>query len=321
MNMDNETPQQIQTEADVILAQEQANTEQLTHEQRLEQVEQLWSDPNIHSFSLRRHSNYERDPSTGMRGALNREGIDDARVAANTWHTNLPEGASVSIFQSPSYQMAKEVTDQETGEAREVRPMRATITASLYEKELFGDQKLDRRTTDPRLGDFFETATSGEGVATFFKAVGEHYGKLTPKFWKDYVERKLHSDVRESLLNAGGKDSVGLAGNVTAWLEDTTAQQSNEESAGQKEVGLAVTHGETIYSFLHHASHYLEQSGLADPETVAAFRDFDPGYNEGMDVHVAADEVTVVVANKHVAAFKLPEFKKYLESIKDATDQ
>jgi hypothetical protein len=318
--MDNETQQPIQTEADIILEQEQARTEQLSNEQRLEQVEQLWNDPNIHSFSLRRHSNYERDPSTGMRGALNREGIDDARVAASTWHANLPDNASVSIFQSPSYQAAKEITDKDTGEAREVRPMRATITASLYEKELFGDQKLDRRTTDPRLGDFFETATSGEGVASFFKAVGEHYGKLTPKFWKDYVERTLHSDVRETLLSAGGKDSVGLAENVTEWLEETTTQQ-NEENTDQKEVGLAVTHGETIYSFLHHASQYLEQSGLTDPETVVAFRDFDPAYNEGMDVHVASDEVTVVVANKHVAAFKLPEFKKYLESIKDVPSQ
>lgn len=320
--MDNETNQPTPTEANIILEQEHARTEQqLTHEHRLQQVEHLWDDPNIHSFSFRRHSNYERDPSSGMRGALNREGIDDAKVAANTWNTNLPEGASVSIFQSPSYQMAKELVDKETGEAREVRPMRATITASLYEKELFGDQKLDRRATDARLGDFFETATSREGVATFFKAVGEHYGKLTPKFWKDYVERTLHGDVRESLLDAGGKDSVGLAKNVTEWLEETTTQNGGERTADQKEVGLAVTHGETIYSFLHHASHYLEQSDLADPETLAAFRDFDPDYNEGMDVHVADDEVTVVVANKHVAAFKLPEFKKYLESIKDAPDQ
>jgi len=319
--MSSETQQSTQAESDMLLAQEQATTEQLTHERRLEQVEQLWSDPNVHSYSLRRHSNYERDPSTGMRGALNREGIDDARAAASTWHTNLPEGSSVSIFQSPSYQTAKEITDEDTSEVHEVRPMRATITASLYEKELFGDQKLNRRTTDPRLGDFFETATSGEGVAAFFKAVREHYGKLTPKFWKDYVERTLHGDVRESLLNAGGKDSVGLAENVTEWLEETATQHSDEKSTDQKEIGLAVTHGETIYSFLHHASQFLEQSGLAGPETIAAFRDFDPGYNEGMDVHVAADEVTVVVANKHIAAFKLPEFKKYLESIKDAPGQ
>ena len=56
--MNEETPQAHQTEADIILAQEQAGIEQqITSEQRLEQVEQLWNDPNIHSFSLRRHSN------------------------------------------------------------------------------------------------------------------------------------------------------------------------------------------------------------------------------------------------------------------------
>lgn len=318
--MNEETPQLNQSEADAMLEQQQAgNREQISNEERLKRVEQLWNDTSVHSFSLRRHSNYERDPSTGMRGALNREGIGDARAAASEWHSTIPQDASKTIYQSPSYQAAKEVTDKETGESREVRPMRATITASLYEKELFGDQQVGRRKTEQRLGDFFETATSSEGVAKFFKTVGEHYGKLTPQFWKDYTERKLPDEVREAMLDAGGQDSVDLATNVVDWLEETAVPKTPEQSSGQKEIGLAVTHGETIYSFLHHASHYLEQAGLADDETVAAFGDFDPSYNEGMDVHVAADEVTVVMANKHVAAFRLPEFKEYLESTKHVT--
>lgn len=319
--MNEGTPQTNQSEADTILEQQHVGaSEQLNNGELLERVQQLWNDHSIHSFSLRRHSNYERDPSTGMRGALNREGIDDAREAASTWHSSVPENANTTIYQSPSYQVAKELTDETTGETREVRPMRATITASLYEKELFGSQEVGRRKTEQRLGDFFETATSGEGVAKFFKAVGEHYGKLTPQFWKDYTERKLPDEVREAMLDAGGQDSVDLAKNVTEWIEETAVPKTAEQTDSHKEVGLAVTHGETIYSFLHHASHYLEQAGLTDAETIAAFRDFDPSYNEGMDVHVAADEVTVVMANKHVVAFRLPEFKKYLESIKDASN-
>jgi hypothetical protein len=318
--MSEATPQINQPETDTILERQQVGAaEHLDNGELLERVRQLWNDHNIHSFSLRRHSNYERDPSTGMRGALNREGIDDARTAASTWHASVPENANTTIFQSPSYQAAKELTDEATGETREVRPMRATITASLYEKELFGSQQVGRRQTEPRLGDFFETATSGEGVSKFFKTIGEHYGKLTPQFWKDYTERNLPDEVRAAMLDAGGQDSVDLAKNVTEWIEETAAPTAAEQPDSHKEVGLAVTHGETIYSFLHHASHYLEQAGLTDAETIAAFRDFDPNYNEGMDVHVAADEVTVVMANSHAAAFKLPEFKKYLESIKDAT--
>jgi len=280
----------------------------------LKEVEGLWQDKAVNSYTIRRHSDYERIPESGMRGALNREGIDLARASAKEWVSKLPNDATVSIYQSPSYQYAKTVSNPLSGETRDVLPARATITASLYEKELYGNQKPGRRMTERRLGDFFEEATSKEGVQNFFKSLGEHYGKLTPKFWKDYVQMKIHPEVNVALLDAGGHDSLQLANNVVDWLEESS---SGDEEVESKKIGLGLTHGETIHSFLHHLSHYLESSDIADPETIEVFRNFDPHYNEGIDVHISDDKITVVVADKHAVAFPLDDFKKHLSENKE----
>lgn len=279
----------------------------LTQQEILSQVQELWQDRSVHSFTVRRHSDYERDP--GMRGALSKEGISLAREHAKTWAESLPEDSDVALYQSPSFQFAKTIKDSQSGESRDVLPMRATITASIYEKEIHGNQRPGRRITDQRLGDFFEQANSSENVQKFFKVLGQHYGKLTQEFWKDFAHRTIHPEVNKAMLEAGGHDSLQLAKNLSDWLADSSDVDNDAEA---KKVGLAVTHGETIYAFLHHLSRFLEQEGLTDADTVSALRDFDPTYNEGMDVHVSHDKTTVVVANKHAAAFPLEDYRKFL---------
>ena len=121
----------------------------------LKQVEGLWQDQSIHSYSIRRHSHYERSSASGMKGALDREGIDAARENSKRWVEKLPENAQVTIYQSPSFQHAKTIKDVAAGQNKDILPQRATITASIYEKELHGNQQPGRRVTEARLGDFF----------------------------------------------------------------------------------------------------------------------------------------------------------------------
>lgn len=276
----------------------------------LKEVEGLWQDPTIVSYSLRRHGNYERNPDSGMRGALHAEGIAEARERTQDWTSSLPDGAEVTIFESPSHMTAKHLEDPETGEQRPVNTQRARITASLYETALFGRQEPGRRVTEPLLGDFLETATTPEEVGAFYAEIGKTYGKLTPEFWEHYVRGELAPEITKALERAGGVPSQQLAANLITWLEKSPLPASNETPT--KQVGLAVTHGETIHAFLYQLSHYLEQTGQAEPEVVQAFRQHDPDYHEGMDLHVAGDQVTIVVANQHTAAVRLDDFKHFL---------
>ena len=91
------------------LVKEQADPE------AYEQIEALWNDPEIVSYSLRRHGNYERDRTSTMRGSLTPESIQEVKAHAQDWVTRLPGQTEVEIYQSPSFMPVKR-TDQKTGE-------------------------------------------------------------------------------------------------------------------------------------------------------------------------------------------------------------
>ena len=162
---------------------------------------------------------------------------------------------------------------------------------------------------------FFEKANSAHGVKDFFRNLHAHYGGLTPQFWKDFMHSQLHEEVGHALLAAGGHDSLGLANNLTEWLADTYDRKTDGTT---KNVSLGISHGESIHAFLYHLSHFLEWKELADNETLLSFRNFDPGYNEGIDIHVSPeDHVTVVLADKHAAAFTLDDYRKFIAGKKN----
>ena len=302
------------------LVKEQADPE------AYEQIEALWNDPEIVSYSLRRHGNYERDRTSTMRGSLTPESIQEVKAHAQDWVTRLPGQTEVEIYQSPSFMPVKR-TDQKTGEEKTIRPMRATITASLYEKAVFGDLKAvrtesgevvsARRVTEPRLGDFLESSTDAEGIGHFYDVLGETYKGLTSEFWDDYTHDTLDPKVAEAIKDCSGTDSMGLAKNVATFIEDTHAKASTAQDSKNKHAVLAVTHGESMRSFTYFIGKYLEHTKTANEATVDAFRNQDFSYNEGVDIHVTPDEVTIVVANKHAAALKLEDFKQYLHGLRE----
>jgi broad specificity phosphatase PhoE len=296
----------------------------------LQQVEALWNDPSIVSYSLRRHGNYERDRNSNMRGSLTPESIQEVKEHAQTWANRVPEESEVAIYQSPSFMPAKQV-NKLTGEEKVIKPMRATITASLYERAIFGNLKATkneagegvsaRRTTESRLGDFLETATSAEGVGRFYEVLGETYRGLSGEFWGDYIHDTLDPRVDEAIRNCGGKDSIGLAENVATFIEETHTDHIATKEDESKRAILAVTHGESMRAFTYFVGKYLESTHTADAETIQAFHEQDYGYNEGIDVHVTADKVTIVVANKHAAALKLNDFKEYLTQLQKEKEE
>ncbi|HCB56199.1 hypothetical protein A2239_01335 [Candidatus Uhrbacteria bacterium RIFOXYA2_FULL_40_9] len=264
---------------------------------------ELWKEPEIYTLSLRRHSKYDTDIKSPRRGSLTPEGIQMAKDAAEEWKKNLPEGTDISIFESPSYLPAGERIDPETGETHMLAPRRATITASIYEKSLFGDlapAKTDeesgmkqsvRRQKEPLIGDLMEHAKDGSKIPAFFKARGKAYGDDLPRFWHDFVTGNLPEEVEKTLKVAGGTCAKEQAQNMLTFILKTNQQPRSEK----KQAGIALSHGEPQESLLHQMDKFLEETKGMNPGLYQGMI----AHNKGMDLHMKPDGMMTIIKEGH----------------------
>ena len=285
-----------------------------TEPERGENVEALWEKEDIVTLSLRRHSKYDTERGSPRVGSLTKEGIEEARQKAKAWHERVPKGAEVEIYESPSFMVAGE---RALPEPHKVKPRRATITASTYEKEVFGrlaPAKMEkgllqsvRRKRSYLLGDFVESAKKTELIPNFFKARGKAYGSNDEKFWGDFVEGKLDPQVQEALTAFGGSSPLDLAKNMADFIAGVSG--AKKEKSEVKQIALAVTHGETMESFLFHLEKFLKEKQGFPPEAKrVAIK-----HNEGFDAHIGLDGNLVVDTGEgKILQVNLDEFKDYL---------
>lgn len=275
--------------------------------ENIEQIdpERLWENPDVITISFRRHSAYDYYGKEVPIGSLTKKGIELARVAAKDWISQIPENSNVTIYESPSYEVAGK---REFPELHDVLPRRATITASIYEKEVFGNLakstqdeetgllQSTRRKQSGLLGDFFEQADNDQEIENFFQVQEQVYGD-DKKFWEDYYRNQLDEDVEEALKKAKGSTSSDEAANVKKFI----TQIVGSKIEGKKNINLAVTHGEVMTSFL---SSVFQRLGLEVPIT-----DIEFDYNLGFDIHIKNDQLVIVIPNMQPLVINMAELK------------
>src|SRR3989338_2600154 len=291
--------------------------------------EKWWSDKGVVSLSFRRHSRYDYGGEKIPAGSLTSEGITLAREEARKWKEALPDDAKVTIFESPSFIPAGM---REKPEPHMLMPSRARQTASIYEKEVFGDlapaeegddplykMQSTRRKLASNLGDFMEHVTEEEAafIPAFFKTRKEVYGDDIGKFWEDFTAGTLEPRVQEALEKCGGDGSRELAENLAAFIREAT-DGKREDSAGvlkEKTVNLAGTHGETMESFIHYVRQFLiAEDRQGDADAISAGTDF--GYNKGFDAHVKNGELFIEGGREIVKVGDIDAFLEYLKKNK-----
>lgn len=292
-----------------------------SRERSPEEIEALWRDKEVVSLSLRRHSRYDTERGSAKVGSLTIPGIEEAKRAAKNWSEKLSKDAGVTIYESPSFLIAGE---REKPVPHKLKPRRATITASLYEKEIFGKlapAKIDeksgmlqstRRKQADLLGDPMERITTreqGAKIPVFFKTRAEIYGKDMQRFWHDFSHGRLDPRVEEALKACGGSDSLDLAANLTEFISGA----GKKESFDKKNVILGLTHGETMESFLYQLGEFLKTKGRkAEGIDETSF-----SYNEGFDIHLdGAGNLTVALPSGKNFEVNLSEFKKYIHDLR-----
>lgn len=283
--------------------------------------EVLLNNPDIISFIIRRHSN-----RTG--GVINSKGLQNAKVVAGNWAQKVKDipNAEVAFYESPSYMVT------ESGK----RPVRASITASLYEQAYTGTLAPARkgengeplpgiRTRDSRLGDLFEAGQNSDPFPAFFQAIGREYGGMTPNFWHAYITDSLPPYIQAAAQACHGWDSLRLAENMTDFLDEREKElrQKSLIPSPHKEVVLPITHGETMDAFLYHTSGFLKQKQTTErqpqedwnlsPEDLEARSIQFLSYNQGFDAHIDGQrKMTLEFADGEKVRFNLDDFKGYL---------
>jgi len=317
---------------------EQSSTDQewpgVKQSELLDESERLWHDLNVVSVSVIRHSQWLRNPNWGARfGSLSPEGVEMARESAKEWASRLPETAEVSLYESPSFVPAEQKTA--TGETKPITPMRASMTASLYEREVFGNMepgKKDefgmaqaaRRTRDPRLSDFMGSKRGGDTEDfTGMRIISEVYGGVNENFWRDfYTLVGADSRVEEAIKQSGGTDYLGLAENMTEFITDSVTDLQEKSITVDrmcKEVALAVCHGETIRAFTHFLSEYLRSQGDLEAANLIHERgETEPEYTSGFDAHFdpRADKLIVIFKELGEVEVSLYDYKNYLKVLR-----
>jgi hypothetical protein len=303
--------------------------------------EALRRDPSYVTVNLRRHSGYFAKPGDKRRGALHPEGIDDAKSAAAEWVNELPAGTEVEIVQSPSVTPSVDLRDAGTDQERTVHPMRAAITASLYEQAVYGNQQVARgenneiirdgrgqpmparREYKDELGDFLNAT---EDPGPFFDALGadeKYQGRLAKDFWSDYVKDQLSPEVARAIEAVGGVDSLQLAQNLVGVVGDKIPALTEKASeSDRKQVMLAVTHGESMEAFSHYLAEYLKENGVAqESDDFVEAANSAIAYNGQVDLHVKDGAMTVVLEHRvgeetqEVSArVDVQEFASYLDA-------
>lgn len=295
-----------------------------THtESSSEKNEKLWKNPKIRTVSFRRHSKYDSAFDAPLRGALSSEGIKLAREAAARW-AEKAQGAGaeeIEIYESPSSMPMM----QGKGEsARQIFPARARITASTYEQAIFGnlapahhndrgEPQSNRRKREDLLGDLMETATDVKAIPAYFKARDKIYGKDVERFWHDYVNDHLEPSVQAALDACGASTSLDLTKHVTKFISGIeTADGEDESRTKKKKAVIAVTHGETMESFLHAVDQFRKTQGK---EVVNELFTGMIAYNTGFDAHIDANgELYVARDGVDPVKINLAEFNAFLDA-------
>jgi len=302
---------------------------EIPHDDFENQHNELWRNIDVISVSFRRHSRYDYaggkpsldDPEARPKGSLTKQGIELAREQAKKWKESLPADSNITIFESPSYMVAGE---RQTPETHLLLPSRARQTASIYEKEIFGDlaptETVDdslnpiqsqRRKRAYLLGDFMENVTEdgAKFIKDFFKIRSEVYGSDMHKFWEDYTKNILDSRVQDALEKCGASTSKDLASNLIEFLKKISEET---EADDKKRIDLALTHGETMESFLYHVSRFLIENEQTEDATILENVSF--GYNEGLDVHIERSQLLIEWKNKIIAVGSIDDVIRYLSN-------
>ena len=288
-----------------------------------EQLNEYWKNKEIKSFSFRRHSEwgYGTEEYKGLDlGFLTKEGYKMADERAVSWgnkmkvlNEKLNGEVEFSIQQSPSFipsfnpEHLEDGTENPEYDARfpkEIKPKRAEMTGFSYEERIFGglapsktepileSKQLRTNSRSKRLGDFMENV-SCKDESQLGRLIGEFHqlkGELYPdpeEFWIAFIKNELPSELLDALKACNGSTSLDLTRNMIDFISDKKEKTTEEK----KEIILAVTHGETMDSFLHFLGKFLEEKKDMKNHGLDEIL-FD--YNEGFDAHIDFDENLVV---------------------------
>ncbi|MFH1712431.1 MAG: hypothetical protein ABH846_04320 [Patescibacteria group bacterium] len=276
---------------------------------------ELWNDTDYISLSLRRHGPWSTKKE--MWGALTPEGIKTSRQVAQEWAKQLPEDCEVSIYESPSAMPAVR-ENKTTGETKVLMPKRATITASLYEKAVFGDltgvevhqptgeKQSKRRKRRDILGDFLHDVTDVQQLPDFLQLVIAKYGDVGKNFFDALITDTLVPEVEKMMNEMHGSNSKEMAQRIVQFLLDVKTEHQEKE---EKQTAIGLTHEETLGSFLFQLDKFLESQNVDRKMRTGHF-----AYNEGMDLHIEKDGETLVIAkpNEKPLSINLKEFNDFL---------
>lgn len=305
-------------------------------EMRANAFSKMWSDPEVQTFSFRRHGKYTRDPDSHMKGQIELRHLPELRLIASAWAENVPKDAKLTILASPS-SMPAPIKD---GEKK--HNARARTTAMLYGQAIrnkFGrdfefhanpDQvrKINSQETsnpDPiyksatdqkdyiverNIGDVLEFVDwgAGQSVVPFFKELSKTYGGLTTDFWHDYTKGKLPEGLEKVFLENGGQTSLEKTNQAVNLL----LEQAQEGEADKKNVSLLISHEEVIGSITYQMAQYLRETGQRDAD-VEGLESVSFSYNQGFDMHVGDDGKALVKIGDVFVDINLKDFSGYLK--------
>ena len=322
-----------------------------------EQLNEYWENKESKSFSFRRHSEwgYGTEEYKGFDlGFLTKEGHKMADERAISWgnkmkvlNDKVKGEVEFSIQQSPSFipsfnpEYFEDGTENPEYDARfpkEIKPKRAEMTGFNYEERIFGglapnrtepmlkSEQLRTNSRSKRLGDFMENVAC-EDESQLGRLIGEFHqlkGELYPdseEFWIAFIKNELPDKLLNALKACNGSTSLDLTKNMIDFIAD----KKEKTAENKKEVILAVTHGETMDSFLHFLGKFLEEkNGIEDHGLDEILFD----YNEGFDAHIDLDDNLIISfdvekvedekesLNVKTIKVKLNEFKDYINNQK-----
>ncbi|MCK5490487.1 MAG: hypothetical protein KAI67_01455 [Candidatus Pacebacteria bacterium] len=270
-------------------------------------------------------------------------------------NNKVEEDFEASIYESPSFipsSNPKELENKDDNPnyderfPEEIKPQRAMMTGLSYEERIFGGlapgkgamhhdglanwdvpdpvlsrNKLKTTSVSKRLGDFMENVDCedksqlGRLIGEFHKLKGELYSN-SEEFWTAFIRNELPEELLKSLKACNGSTSLDLTRNMIDFISEKKEKTAEEK----KEIVLAITHGETMDSFLHYLGLFLETKG----ETDHGLDEILFGYNEGFDAHIDSEGNLVIAINVvekiegekkssiRLIEVKLDEFEDYI---------
>lgn len=295
-----------------------------THPEHIETfTEKAWENSEFTTIAFRRHGRWGNETDGVPAGALTAQGMENTKEYAAALERRIPEEAHVAFYESPSYIPANLRTSDETTKA--ISPQRARITTSIYEQAITGRLAPAReengeivrdytgnpvssvRHESAALGDLFEATNEDRAafIPDFFALKEKLYPENDTLFWNDFVQNRLPEELQACLEKAGGLNALDLAGNVSYFIEQIVAQ----DTVHKKNVALAISHGETMDSFLQQIRDFLDAQEKNGVEQVASDLDFDTGFV----IHAGQETFWLEIGGKCIP-IDWPAFKAYLQN-------